>query len=94
MFPPGALFVLEAAGIEPADKVIEKFKQDALLPAITLIFLGFFIPPRPTPFLRVPPPTPLEGHTGGTCHLCTTDLPGAFQRSVPASLLGARPSCA
>ena len=42
-------------------------KQDALLPAIALILLGFVIPPRPTPCPRVPPLSPLAGHTGGTC---------------------------
>jgi|GEM_PF-4764205 len=52
---------MEAAGIEPADKAIENPKQDALLPAIALISLGLVIPPRPTPFPRVPLQTTLEG---------------------------------
>jgi hypothetical protein len=60
-------FQVEAAGIEPVNKAIENPKQDALLPAIALILLGFVIPPRPTPFPRVPPLSPLAGHTGGTC---------------------------
>ncbi len=58
--------LLEAAGIEPVNKAIENPKQDALLPAIALILLGFVIPPRPTPCPRVPPLSPLVGHTGGT----------------------------
>jgi hypothetical protein len=58
--------LLEAAGIEPVNKAIENPKQDALLPAIALILLGFVIPSRPTPCPRVPPLSPLAGHTGGT----------------------------
>lgn len=58
--------LMEAAGFEPASKAIEPPKQDALLPAIALILLGFVIPSRPTPSPHVPPPTPLAGHTGGT----------------------------
>ena len=57
---------MESAGIEPVDEAMENPKQDALLPAIALILLGFVITPRPMPFPRVQPPTPLEGHTGGT----------------------------
>jgi len=57
---------MEAAGIEAADKAMENPRQDALLPVIALIFLGRVSSPRPTPFARVPPPTTLEGHTGGT----------------------------
>ena len=52
---------MEAAGIEPVSKAIENPKQDALLPAIALILLGFVIPPRPTPCPRVPPLSPLAG---------------------------------
>ena len=48
------------------NKAIENPKQDALLPAIALISLGLVIPPRPTPFPRVPLQTTLEGHIGGT----------------------------
>ena len=51
----------EAAGIEAVNKAIENPKQDALLPAIALILPGFVIPPRPTPFPRIPPQTTLEG---------------------------------
>jgi len=58
---------VEAAGIEPVNKAMENPKQDALLPAIALILLGFVIPPRPTPCPRVPPLSPLAGHTEGTC---------------------------
>ena len=58
---------VEAAGIEPVNKAIENPKQDALLPAIALILLGFVIPSRPIPFPHVPPLTPLAGHTGDTC---------------------------
>jgi hypothetical protein len=65
---------LEAAGIEAADKARENPKQDALLPAIALISLGFVIPPRPTLFPRVPPRSTLEGHTGGTCARPPTDV--------------------
>jgi hypothetical protein len=57
---------VEAAGIEPVNKEMENPKQDALLPAIALILLGFVIPSRPTPSPRVPAHSPLEGHTGGT----------------------------
>jgi len=60
-------FHVEAAGIEPTDKTIGNFKQDALLPAIALILLGFVIPPRPMPVPCVQPQTTLEGLTGGTC---------------------------
>ena len=52
---------MEAAGIEPVNQAMENPRQDALLPAIALILLGFVIPPRPTPFPRVQHPTPLEG---------------------------------
>ena len=58
---------MEAAGIEPVNKAIENPKQDALLPAIALILLGFVIPSRPTPFRCVPARSTLEGHTEGTC---------------------------
>lgn len=57
---------VEVAGVEPADKAMENPRQDALLLAIALISLGFVIPPCPTQLPLVPPPTPLEGHTGGT----------------------------
>jgi hypothetical protein len=53
-------------GFEPVGKAIGTPKQDALLPAIALISLGFAIPPRSTPFPGVPPQATLEGHTGGT----------------------------
>ena len=49
------------------NKAMENPKQDALLPAIALILLGFVILSRPTPFPHVSPLTPLAGHTGGTC---------------------------
>ncbi|WP_225414444.1 hypothetical protein, partial [Stigmatella hybrida] len=57
----------EAAGIELTNKAMENLKQDALLPAIALILLGFVIPSRPTPCPRVPSLSPLEGveSTGG-----------------------------
>jgi len=54
-------------GFEPVGRAIANPKQDALLPAIALISLGFVIPPRPTRFQRVPAQTTLEGHTEGTC---------------------------
>jgi hypothetical protein len=40
--------LLEAAGIEPVNKVMENPDQDALLPANALILLGFVIPSRST----------------------------------------------
>src|SRR6218665_2288298 len=43
------LLSVEAAGIEPVNKAMENPKQDALLPAIALILLGFVLPPLPTP---------------------------------------------
>ncbi len=52
---------MEAAGIELTNKAMENLKQDALLPVIALIFLGFVIPSRPIPCPRVPSLSPLEG---------------------------------
>ena len=52
---------MEAAGIEPVSKAIENPKQDALLPAIALILLGFVIPSRPTLCPHIPPHSPLVG---------------------------------
>ncbi len=44
-------------GFEPVDRAIENLMQDALLPAITLISLGFVIPSRPpVPSCSVPIP--------------------------------------
>lgn len=57
---------VEAAGIGPVNQAMENPRQDALLPAIALILLGFVIPSRPTLCPRVPSLSPLEGHTGGT----------------------------
>ncbi len=49
------LYPVEAAGIEPTDKVMENPRQDTLLPAIALISRRFVVPPypvlpRPVPF--------------------------------------------
>jgi hypothetical protein len=59
--------MLSPTGFEPVGRAIGNLKQDALLPAIALILLGFFLSPRPTPSPQVPPRTTLEGHTEGTC---------------------------
>lgn len=53
-------------GFEPVGPGDRKPRQDALLPPISLISLGFVIPPRPMLFPGVPPQSTLEGHTGGT----------------------------
>ncbi len=61
-----ALLLARSTGLEPVGRAIGNLKQDALLPAIALILLGFVIPPRPVSPHLVPFSSPLEGHIGGT----------------------------
>ncbi|ATB26896.1 integrase family protein [Melittangium boletus DSM 14713] len=54
------------AGFEPCPRGWKNLKQDAPLPTIPLILLGFFIPSRPTLSHVVPPDSAPEGHIRGT----------------------------
>jgi len=82
-----------AVGIKPVNRAMENPEQDALLPAIALILLGFVIPSRPTLCPRVPSHYSLAGHTGGRCtsafrlrpssELGDVRLAGSHARNLP-----------
>jgi hypothetical protein len=62
----GGLIRSAQGGIRTRNGGMENLKQDAPLPTIPLIFLGFFIPSRPTLSHLVPPDSAPEGHIRGT----------------------------
>jgi len=78
----------EAAGIEPVTRRKQNPKQVALLPANALISHRIVLPPYPVLSRLVPFNSPLEGHTGGTCHF----VPFVLVVSTRSSWVGGAPA--